>query len=142
MKNTYATLDEKHAKKMKIARYVISGGTAAVTDLAFLYLFTDILHIWYLVSTVFAFIIAFCVSFTLQKYWTFRDHSSDGVGAQGALYFTVSVINLAVNTGLMYLLTDIFGSHYMISQIIAAGCIAIVSFFVYQKLIFKQSLVS
>lgn len=137
LKNTYTSLDEKHAGKMKIVRYIVSGGTAAVTDLAFLYFFTDILGIWYVISAIMAFIIAFGVSFTLQKYWTFRDHSSDSVAAQGTIYFSISIINLGINTGLVYLLTDMAGVHYFMSQIIAAGSIAVISFFVYQKLVFK-----
>lgn len=140
LNNKYSYLNENHASKMKILRYIISGGTAALTDLVALYVFTDILHVWYLLSAIIAFIIAFGVSFSLQKYWTFKDHSNDGIAAQGALYLLISIVNLGINTGLVYLFTDVFGSHYIVSQIIAAGLIAIVSFFVYQKLIFKKAL--
>src|SRR2546428_766905 len=98
---------------MKIVRYIISGGTAAVTDLAFLYVFTDMLQIWYVISTPLAFIIAFGVSFTLQKYWTFRDNSREGVGKQGAAYFIVSSANLFINSFLVFVLTDYVHIYYM-----------------------------
>lgn len=123
---------------MKIVRYLISGGTAAVTDLFFLYFFTDICGLWYVYSTPLAFLIAFGVSFSLQKYWTFRDHSKEGMGKQGTVYFIVSVCNMFLNSFLVIAFTDYVGLHYIVSQIVAAGLIAVMSFFVYQKFIFNR----
>jgi putative flippase GtrA len=141
-KKTYNDLDQKYAAHMKIVRYIISGGTSAVTDLFLLYLFTDIFHIWYIISAALAFIIAFFVSFTLQKYWTFRDNSNEGIKKQGLMYFVIGLINLGVNTLLVYFFTEylfVFLRYdYLVSQVCAAGLIAIVSFFVYQKFIFRK----
>ncbi len=149
-KNKYLELDQKYAKHMKIFRYVISGGTAAVVDLGLLYLLTTIFNIWYVISTPVAFIFAFGVSFTMQKYWTFRDHSSEGVAKQGTLYFVISAINMVLNSFLVFLFTEFARIHldnlpmlivkydYLISQIIAAILIAIMSFFLYQKFVFNR----
>lgn len=137
--NKYKFLNENYASHMKIVRYIISGCTAAFTDLVALYIFTDIFGIWYIISTPLAFVIAFGVSFGMQKYWTFRDHSSGNVGKQGMVYFVVSLTNLFVNTFLVFAFTEWVGFHYMFSQFLAGGLIAISSFFIYQKLIFNQS---
>ena len=137
-KNKYDSLNESHPSHMKIIRYIISGGTAAVVDIGLLYVFTDIMGVWYLLSAVLAFIVAFIVSFSLQKYWTFRDHSMERVGKQGSVYFMVAVANLIVNTLLVYIFTDWFDLYHIFSQILAAGLIAINSFFIYQRFIFKK----
>ena len=50
-------------KKRQYVKFIIAGGTAAFTDLVLLYIFTDILGWWYLVSAAIAFVIAFFVSF-------------------------------------------------------------------------------
>ncbi len=119
-------------------KYVIAGGTAAVTDLVLLYVFTDILHLWYLFSAIIAFIIAFFVSFYLQKFWTFRDNSRDRIYAQASLYFLAGLMNLAINTGGMYLLVDKLGVIYLGAQIIMGALIAATSFLIYKFIIFKK----
>jgi putative flippase GtrA len=122
----------------QIIKYIISGGTAAAVDIAFLVLFTEVFKWWYIVSAIVAFIIAFGVSFTLQKFWTFRDHGTERIHVQASIYLAVSIANLGINTLLMYLFVDIFGIWYVASQVLAGGLIAIMSFFVYKKFIFKK----
>ncbi len=125
-----------------IVRYVISGGTAAGVDLAFIYLFTDIFHIYYLYSSVMAFVIAFVISFTLQKFWTFQDGSVERWEKQATIYFFVAVGNLALNTFYMYILVDYFGLWYLLSQVIAGLTVALSSFFIYRKFIFNGEAVA
>ena len=83
---TYSALDERYPAQMRFLRFLISGGTAAVVDLLFLYVLTDGIHMWYLLSSVLAFLAAFSVSFTLQKRWTFRDRSNDRLHVQAPVY--------------------------------------------------------
>ncbi len=130
--------ENKYSALYKVFRYVVAGGTAAAVNIGYLYLFTDIFGIWYIISSVFAYIIAFLVSFTLQKYWTFRDYSTDRMAKQSITYFIVGFINLALNTLLIYLFTDIVGLYYIVSQIIAGVLIACISFFVYKNIIFSK----
>lgn len=138
IKDILAILEKKHGKMFKLFRYVISGGTAALVDIGFLYVFTRFLGFWYILSAILAFILAFVVSFTLQKYWTFRDYSGDRIVKQSVIYFIVGLINLLLNTLLMYLFTDIARLHYIVSQIIAGLLIACISFFVYKNIIFSK----
>jgi putative flippase GtrA len=126
----------KKLSNIKVVRYIISGGTAATVDLVILYLLTSIVGIWYLFSAIIAFLIALGVSFSLQKFWTFADHSTDRMSSQVVVYFIVASINLGLNTLLMYLLVDAVLLPYLLAQIIAAGLIACESFFVYQRYIF------
>jgi putative flippase GtrA len=119
-------------------RFLIAGGTAAATDLGLLYVMTDLFHIWYLLSAVLAFGIAFGVSFTLQKFWTFNDRSVDGIHAQLGMYLTIALIGLGLNTLSMFALVDHFGLHYIAAQIIASAFIAVGNFFAYKHLIFTD----
>jgi putative flippase GtrA len=122
----------------KVTKFLISGGTAAFVDLVILYFLTDILGWWYLLSAVIAFLVAFGVSFNLQKRWTFRDYSDDRFFRQLVLYLSFSLfVNLILNTFLLYLFVDFLGVWYLLSQVIVSLLIAVLSFFVYGKLIFK-----
>src|SRR3989344_1493750 len=69
-------------KYQRLLRYLAAGSCAAVVDFVFLYVITDILGVHYLLASILAFLVAFVVSFTLQKFWTFQDHSTDRVHTQ------------------------------------------------------------
>lgn len=125
-------------KIIKVIKYIIAGGTAAVIDIVLLYVFTDIFGIWYLYSTAIAFTIAFFFSFGLQKFWTFKDRSTDRVHKQACVYFIVSTCNFALNTLFVYLLTDFLHLHYVFGQILALGVLAISSYFIYSVFIFQE----
>lgn len=124
-------------KLFKIIKYVISGGTAAVIDLFFLYFFVEHSSMTYLSAAVIAFLIAFCASFTLQKFWTFKDSSVEKVHKQATVYLIVSLANLGLNTFLIYVFVEYSHLHYFISQILAGALLAVSSFFVYSFFIFK-----
>ena len=138
-KRTYLSLSAAHPKWAKAFRFLVSGGTAAVTNLGLLYVFTAFLGFWYIFSAIASFIIAFWVSFGMQKYWTFQDMSKDGVHRQMAVYLIVAVVNLCINTGILYLFVEYAHIYYILSQALASVIVAFESYFVYQIFIFKRN---
>ncbi|MFA4833853.1 MAG: glycosyltransferase [Patescibacteria group bacterium] len=121
-----------------IIKYIISGGMAASVDLIFLYIFTDVFGVWYIISASLSFLIAYFVSFSMQKFWTFRDSGRGAIYRQMYLYFIVGVANLLVNAGGMYLLVDEFGIMYMLAQIIMGALLGFSSFLIYKFIIFEK----
>lgn len=126
-------------KYKRIIKYLIAGGTAALVDLSLLYFLTDILDIWYLISASLAFIVAFFVSFFLQKFWTFRDTDKEIMYKQMGVYLAVALTNLVLNIAFMYILVDGFKIWYMSAQFVVGGLIACESYFVYKTFIFNLS---
>lgn len=124
-------------KLYTIMRFGVSGGIATAVNLAILFALTEIFGVWYLLSAIFAFLLAFIVSFSLQKFWTFADFNINQFHTQATKYFLFSGINLALNTVLMYVFTDLLGVWYFLSQIFVAAIIAVESFLVYRFIIFK-----
>jgi len=122
----------------RLIKYVISGGVAATTDLSLLFFFHDIFDIDVVVSATLAFIIAFFVSFYLQKFWTFSDNSRDKIKQQMAIYFIVGSVNTAINAWAMNLLVNSWHIWYLLAQVIVAGSIALYSFIIYKFLIFEK----
>ncbi|MFA5318145.1 MAG: glycosyltransferase [Patescibacteria group bacterium] len=149
MKQIYRSL-KKHAqtsipwvygiidKNKVFAKYLISGCTAAATDLGLLFIFTDLAGLWYVFSAAIAFAAAFFVSFFLQKFWTFRDNSRDKMRSQMAVYLSVGLINLGVNSYGLYLLVEYLSLWYLLAQIIMGIGIAVYSFLIYKFFIFSK----
>lgn len=117
-------------------RYFISGGTAGVTDLLMLYFFHHILNIYYLLSAIIAFIIAFFVSFILHKFWTFKSHN-EATHKQISMYLLSSLFGLFLNTLFMYVFVDLIHLGVIVSQIIVGLIVAIISFTISSRYVFK-----
>ncbi len=121
-----------------IGRFLVSGGTAALVLLVILYISTDVFHIWYLASSVIAFACAFLTSFTLHKFWTFRDRHVGRLPKQVASHLVVGGINLLLNTAFLFVLVEYVRIHYLLSQILVSGSLAVASFFIYKHFIFHR----
>lgn len=124
-------------KKKQIIKFVISGGTAFSVDLLLLFFLTDILKIWYIYSASMAFIVAFFISFYLQKLWTFRD-SNKKVYKQMFIFFFTGTANVMVNAGGMYVIVDKLGIKYLFAQTIMTALLSVCSFLIYRFIVFKK----
>ncbi len=127
----YAVL--QHSEKI---RFIVSGGIAALCNFGSLYFFADIVGLWYLHASMLSFCIAFLSSFFLQKYWTFKSDQVRNISFQLPLSLGVALVNLCVNTLLMYCFVEYGGVHYFIAQVITAVIIAIETYLIYKNFIF------
>jgi putative flippase GtrA len=124
--------------KYVVLRYVISGGTSAVVDLVLLSVLHYLLDMHYLISAVIAFTVAFFVSFILQKFWTFKNHSTDDIHKQSFMYLGSSLFSL--NTLLMYVFVDHLHIMVLLAQIFAGLIVACFTFFISRKIFKYQEL--
>ena len=135
----YNKMVSSQPQRMKVIRYIISGVIATLTNVVFLFIFTDIFGIWYLFSTIISFIISFFVSFSMQKYWTFQDGRQDQVRLQMFLYLLIAIINLSLNTLGVFLFVHYGGLNHLLAQIVVSILIGLESFFVY-RLMFRNKI--
>ena len=139
VKNIYKLRDQGYERHIKIPRFIISGGLATAVNLGSLFAMTHFLRIWYLISAMFAFLFAFGVSFGLQKFWTFRDHSKEGMHRQARAFFLIMILGIVINTSLLYAFVEYAGLHYLVAQFLSGIFIAFFNFAMYQKFIFHNS---
>lgn len=115
----------------KITRYLIAGGAATATNFFILILLTEYVGIWYLASSSIAFICGITISFTLQKWWTFSEFSTDLIPTQALYYLVVTLVGLGINAIILFVLVDVFNMWYVVAQLLVSAIIAPVSFFFY-----------
>ena len=128
----------KHTIKRfaKVIRFLIAGGSAAVVNFSVFYLTNVDGH--YILASIYAFFAAFLVSFLLQKYWTFKEHTHSMVKTQILMYLAVAGMNIFIGTMLLYVLVEYFGIHnHLVAQIMSQSLIACMSYFVYKHVIFR-----
>lgn len=121
-----------------VLRYLVSGTIVAAVDFSLLYLFAEMLGWWYIAAATAALTVAFFVSFTLQKFWTFSDRSTHDMGTQLKLFLIMNVFNLAANAYLLHLLVEEYGMWYMAAEFAILLAIAAWSFLIMRFVIFRS----
>lgn len=123
----------------KIIRYFISGSTAALVNIAVLFICVEYLHIWYIAGTCIAFVFGLTTSYTLQKFWTFKDNSREDMHMQFLWFTAFAIIMLGLNAFLMYVLVDRAHLWYILAQAISIALIAFLNFTFFNRVLFNQS---
>ncbi len=121
-----------------LLRYLISGGTAAATHVSVLYLLVQFANFHYLAASIAAYVAGIVVSFTLHKFWTFGDKPTHDMHLQFGRYLTIVVLNLVLNTSLMYLFVTQLSVWYLYAQIITTAIIAITGYLGYKYFVFVK----
>lgn len=111
------------------ALYVLSGCTAAAADLGSYFLLLA-LGEWYIAASVVSGIVGFFAAFLLHKYLVFqkREAFMNHLGR----YFIVDMANLAIITGLLYVLVDGVGMDPRPAKFVALAPVVLWNFFVYK----------
>lgn len=121
---------------MRIVRFFVSGALSTATTLGVLYLLVESVRFNQVLASVVGFLCGVVVSFTLQKWWTFKDHATDRIRMQASLYLFIVLANTMLNTVCMYIGVELLGVQYLVAQIITALLISVESFFLY-RLVFR-----
>lgn len=109
-------------KKQSLLRFAKSTGFGIITfslDLFLLFLFTDFLHINYLISAGTAFVIAMSINYVVSRRHVFPETTRSI--HEGYLYFLlIGGLGLILVTGFMYLYVDVLHLHYIVSRLLTA----------------------
>jgi len=100
-------------------KFAIVGVLNTFINMGVLYVFTEYLKVYYIVSAIFAFLVAVTNSFILNKIWTFKEDIKDKTTKKYSKFFIISVLALITNLSLLYVFTEVFKFYYLISQVIA-----------------------
>jgi putative flippase GtrA len=102
---------------LQFFRYVIVGGMATVVDWSVLFILTDFAHIYYLLSAIFAFILGLITNFLLSKLLVFKANEARINATMEFLsYAGIGVVGLGITELIMFLLTNCWNVHYMVSK--------------------------
>ena len=121
---------------LQFIRYSFVGGIAAIVNIGMLYVFTDICHIYYLISSAISFILGLLVNYILSKQFVFQEEISISKTKEFLIYAIIGVLGLGIDTLLLGLFTSIVGIYYMISKIFSTMIVFIWNF-TSRKILYK-----
>jgi len=119
-------------------KFALVGVINTLVNLAVLYILTDIFGIYYLISAIFAFLIAVTNSFILNKLWTFKESISYKTSSRYIKFVLISVIALVINLIILYILVEYYAIWYIYAQIIGVCSNLIINFFGNKLWTFKK----
>ena len=116
--------------------FFIIGCGCAVLDLALIYILTDIVGIWYLLSGVLSFVVTASVNFALNKRFTFRNTSTE-YRKQYSQFIIVAIMGLMINTSVLYLCTSVLGIWYLVSRVVSSLVAMVWNYLMNSKVVFR-----
>jgi len=118
-------------------KYILVGFLGTGLDFLLLYSLVEYLHLFYLIAAVGSIAIVLWISFTCNKYWTFRDGRKKYLG-QFLKYVLTHALGNGINLIILVFLVEVFGLWYILAKIFATAVSAIFNFFITKKWVFSQ----
>ena len=106
---------------------------STIADFLLTHLLTEALGIWYLFSSAMGTISGGYINFTLGRHWVFRANDQKKK-LQAAKYIIIWIGSLVLNTLGMFVFTEIFHMHYMVSKTLIAIAVGVFYNYYFQKL--------
>lgn len=123
---------------VQLFRYGLVGGIAFVADYGTLYVLTEYVHLYHLISAGIAFVIGLLVNYVLSIHWVFDEHSSSNKMTEFSIFAVIGIIGLGLNELIIYTGTDVFGLHYMLSKLISTMIVFLWNFFARKYVLFDK----
>ncbi len=123
----FSLLFTKNSLFRQFFKFCVVGAIGTIINLVVLYSLVEWLSVWYILAASIAFGVASTSNYILNKIWTFhyKTTSTSGVFDSYVKFLSVSIIGLAINLIILYLLVEYFHIWYIFSQIIAIGVTSI-----------------
>jgi putative flippase GtrA len=122
---------------VQLFRYGIVVAVAFPVDFGLLYVFTEKLHIYYLLSAISSFTISMIVNFALSIAWVFKGRTKRALWKEITAFFIIGFVGLALTAFLVWFLTSVFSIHYLVSKLIAV-CFVFVWSFGARRVLFEK----
>lgn len=126
------SLFAKHAFK-----YYLVGASGILVNLGILFVLTEYVGVWYLLSSSIAIYVSITTNFLLNKAWTFKDtvtkqHSFLMYGK----FIGVSLVGMGIQLGFNYIFVEKLSVYYLLAALISIVIASSVNFVLNRRLTF------
>ena len=103
----------------RLLKFGVVGSSGLVVDTFFLWFFTEIAGLYYLVSSPLATELSILSNFLLNNFWTFRQSSDpSGLFPRMLKFHVTSVAGFVIKFTILIGLTKLAGLHYLIANVV------------------------
>lgn len=122
---------------LQFLRFCIVGGVGLLVNLGVTHTGVVLLNLWYFGPYILGVFAGWTSSFLLNALFTFPEHKHASYGRKYALFISMYAVIFAINAGMVYTLTSLFGVHYLISITVSALATTLLSFSFNKHVIYK-----
>ncbi len=112
----------------KFIKFGVVGGTGVVVDFFFTWLFKEKFNVHKYVANALGFCIAATTNWYLNRIWTFHSQNAE-VLREFVDFFVISLIGLAINSMVLWFITDRLKVNFYISKLGAIAVTTVWNFF-------------
>ncbi|MFX0069763.1 MAG: GtrA family protein [Candidatus Hermodarchaeota archaeon] len=112
----------------QLIQFAIVGAIGTLVNLSILYLLTEFLNVYYIVSEIIAFFVSVLNNYILNKVWTFKEKIQQVLFKKYIKYTLICLLSLIVNLSVLYLLVENFNFWYVFAEIVAIFISFIINF--------------
>lgn len=114
---------------IKFLKFAVVGGSGVVVDFFFTWLLKEKFKVHKYVANAIGFTIAASTNWYLNRIWTFESHNQH-VMQEYSHFLIVSLIGLAINSFILWLLTDKGKINFYLSKLGAIGVVTVWNFII------------
>ena len=111
----------------QILKFGVVGVIAFIIDYVLLFVLTEFLNVYYLISAVISFSVSVIFNYLLSVKWVFDVKQKQGP-KEVFIFIALSVVGLGINQLCMWVGVDIFNFHYMIVKLGATFIVMVYNF--------------
>ena len=117
--NLWGYFKNEYSKFYEFFKFGVVGLSGTILNLLVFYFMAGILGLHYMIAAIIAFVFAATSNYLLNKVWTFNEKIKDRIARKFVQFFTVSVVTLGINLGILFALVEGIGMYYMFAQVIS-----------------------
>jgi dolichol-phosphate mannosyltransferase len=116
-------------ESLRFAGFALVGVSGILVNSMVLFLGTEKLHIYYLMSAGVATVASTLWNFSLVEAWVYRTQNpAQGRVKRLGLFFVMNTLALALRTPMIYLLTTVIGIYYIVSNLASLAILTVLRF--------------
>ncbi len=120
--------NNKNETLIQAVKYLFVGGACTCVDFLILYVLTECVGVYYIVSASISFLVGVVINYFMCTYWIFKKSVIKNAGLEFLFYVLISAVGLAINSGGIWLLTTYCGLYFMVSKLFATAITLIWNF--------------
>ena len=121
---------------LQIFRYLFVGGISFVADYTVLFLLKEFCAFHYLLAAGLAFCTGIIINFIFTKLLVFQVVKQNKL-RERTIFVLICLAGLLYTEGIMFILTDLLGTHYLISKIVATVIVFFWNFFAKKLILYR-----
>lgn len=121
---------------LEFIRYIIVGGISFLADYLLLWVLTEFLKVYYLISSAISFIFGLIINYTLSIQWVFNKRKLNSKNKEFIFFTLIGIAGLVLNQLSMWIFTEKLKIFYMYSKLISATIVLFFNFIARKYLLF------